>query len=90
MTTTALPRPAELTSLPHSGLSVAEFYSMHFMAAVFPLTAGILLYGWRAALAVILVEGGTACGIAVWRRIGPPLTISFLILTAYGSDFCWR
>jgi Na+-translocating ferredoxin:NAD+ oxidoreductase RnfD subunit len=71
MTTSLLPRPADLTSLPHSGLSVAEFYSMHFMAAVFPLTAGILLYGWRAAIAVILVEGGTACGIAVWRRIGP-------------------
>ena len=71
MTTSALPRPAELTSLPHSGLSVAEFYSMHFMAALFPLTAGVLLYGWRAAIAILLVCGGTAAGIAVWRRIRP-------------------
>jgi Na+-translocating ferredoxin:NAD+ oxidoreductase RnfD subunit len=71
MTTSALPRPAELTSLPHSGLSVTEFYSMHFMAAIFPLTAGILLYGWRAATAMLLVGGGTVAGIAVWKRIRP-------------------
>ena len=70
MTTTALPRPAELTALPHSGLSVPEFYSMHFMAALVPMTAGLLLYGYRAAVAIMLVGLGTAGGVAIWRRIG--------------------
>ncbi|HWE01036.1 MAG TPA: RnfABCDGE type electron transport complex subunit D [Tepidisphaeraceae bacterium] len=70
MTTAALPRPAEITALPHSGLSVAEFYSMHFMAALVPVTAGLLLYGWRAAVAMLLVGLGTTAGVAVWRRIG--------------------
>jgi hypothetical protein len=70
MTTTALPRPAEMTALPHSGLSVPEFYSMHFMAALLPLTAGLLLYGYRAALAMFLVGLGTASGVVIWRRIG--------------------
>ncbi len=71
MTTTALPRPAELTSLPHSGLSVRQFYSMHFMAALIPATAGLLFYGWRALAALLMVGAGTAIGVAVWRRIGP-------------------
>jgi len=71
MTTEALPRPAELASLPHSGLSVGEFYSMHFMGALIPLTAGLLVYGWRAAGTMLLVCGSTAVGVAAWRRIGP-------------------
>src|SRR5277367_3136557 len=70
MTTSALPRPAELTSLPHSGLSVGDFYKMHFLAAMLPLAAGLMLFGWRAAAAVMLVCGGAAAGIAIWRRIG--------------------
>lgn len=65
-----LPRPAELTPLPHSGLSVVEFYSMHFMAAVFPVTAGLLLFGWRAAATLFLVGIGAAGGVCIWRRIG--------------------
>jgi Na+-translocating ferredoxin:NAD+ oxidoreductase RnfD subunit len=44
---------------------------MHFMAAIFPLTAGVLLYGWRAATAVLLVGAGTAAGVGVWKRIRP-------------------
>jgi Na+-translocating ferredoxin:NAD+ oxidoreductase RnfD subunit len=58
-------------SLPHSGLSVAEFYSMHFLGALFPLTAGVTLYGWRALASILLVCGSAALGIAAWRRIGP-------------------
>jgi hypothetical protein len=43
---------------------------MHAMASVFPVVAGVMLYGWRAALAVILVVSGTGVGLAVWRRVG--------------------
>src|SRR5947209_6725711 len=57
--------------LPHSGMGVTQFYSMHFLGAVFPLTAGLLLHGWRAAAVVALVVGSAALAVAVWRRIGP-------------------
>ena len=40
------------------------------MATVFPLTAGLILFGWRAMIAVALVVGGAAVGLAVWKRIG--------------------
>lgn len=60
-----------MLSLPHSGLGVREFYSMHFLGALFPLTAGLLLYGWRAAGVVLMVCMSTILGIAIWRRIGP-------------------
>lgn len=59
-----------LAPRPHSGVTVAEFYSMHFMGAVFPLTAGVLLYGWRAMLLVGIVIGSTSLMILIWRRIG--------------------
>src|SRR5918999_345515 len=39
----------------HSGLGVGEYSAMHFMGALFPVSAGIMLYGWRAAWAVALV-----------------------------------
>ncbi len=69
--TQALQRPALLAPLPHSGVTVAEFYSMHFLGAVFPLTAGMLLYGWRAALLIGAVIISTSVTIFVWRQIGP-------------------
>ena len=60
-----------LAPLPHSGMGVTQFYSMHFLGAAIPLTAGLLLYGWRAAVVVALVVGSAAVAVAVWRRIGP-------------------
>src|SRR5204863_4902738 len=35
-----------------------------------PVVAGVMLYGWRAAMAVVLVVSGTALGLTVWRRVG--------------------
>jgi hypothetical protein len=40
------------------------------MATIFPLTAGLILYGWRAAIAIALVLIGSLAGLAVWGRIG--------------------
>ena len=56
---------------PRGGIDVAGFYLTHFMGAVFPLTAGLLLYGWRGALTVGTVVGSAALSVTVWRRIGP-------------------
>jgi hypothetical protein len=71
------PRPAGATAadppvaLPlHGDVGVRRFFTIHAMATVFPLTAGIILFGWRTILSVLLVVGGTAVGLAVWRRIG--------------------
>lgn len=69
--TQSISSPVLLAPRPHSGVTVAEFYSMHFMGAVFPLTAGVLLYGWRALLLVGIVIGSTTVMILIWRRIGP-------------------
>ena len=41
-----LPNPLKPTA--HSGLGVGEYSAMHFMGALFPATAGVMLYGWRA------------------------------------------
>jgi hypothetical protein len=48
-----LPNP--LPPVAHSGLAVPGYYLMHAMAALFPLTAGLMLYGWRAAWVVLAV-----------------------------------
>jgi Na+-translocating ferredoxin:NAD+ oxidoreductase RnfD subunit len=71
MTAGAVHVPVALPSQPlHSGLDVTQFHSMHIMAAIFPLTAGLLLYGWRAVVLFVLVVGSAALAIAAWRRIG--------------------
>lgn len=68
----ATPEPETLLApLPHSGMGVTQFYSMHFLGALFPLCAGLLLYGWRAAVVIAAVVGSAAVAVAVWRRIGP-------------------
>jgi Na+-translocating ferredoxin:NAD+ oxidoreductase RnfD subunit len=54
----------------HGEVGVRRFFIIHGMAAVFPLTAGVILFGWRAAIAVALVVIGTAMGLAVWKRVG--------------------
>ena len=57
-------------SLLHSGLSVRRFYAMHVQSAIFPVTAGALLYGWRGLLVLGAVLLSTVLAIAIWRRIG--------------------
>ncbi len=63
-------RPASVTPLSHSGITVAGFYSMHLLGIALPLTAGVLLYGWRALIVIGGVLASTLAAVAVWRRIG--------------------
>lgn len=60
----------DLPDVPHSGVTVRRFFVLHLMATLFPITAGITLYGWRAMLVLAGVVGAAAAGVLVWRRIG--------------------
>jgi Na+-translocating ferredoxin:NAD+ oxidoreductase RnfD subunit len=62
----ALPQPAVV----HSGATVDRYYAQHFQGSVFPLAAGLLLYGWRAMVAVAVVVAAAAAATLVWRQIG--------------------
>jgi Na+-translocating ferredoxin:NAD+ oxidoreductase RnfD subunit len=62
-----LPRTQWIT---HSGMHVSNFVAMHILGAVFPLSAGLLLYGWRALGVIVGVCASTAFGLALWRRVG--------------------
>ena len=76
------PSPLEYTSLPpksplwpqvdltHSGIDVSKYTSMHVLGALFPVTAGLMVYGWRALVALLLVVGSAAFGVLLWRRVG--------------------
>lgn len=55
---------------PRLGASVEWLAALQFVGAVFPLAAGLLLYGWRAAGAVATVVGATYVTAKVWQRIG--------------------
>jgi Na+-translocating ferredoxin:NAD+ oxidoreductase RnfD subunit len=57
-------------SLIHSGVSVRGFYVMHALGASVPLVAGVSLYGWRAAAAVVTVVGAAALALLAWRNVG--------------------
>jgi Na+-translocating ferredoxin:NAD+ oxidoreductase RnfD subunit len=54
----------------HSGGTVERYYAQHFQGAVFPLAAGLLLYGWRSLIVVAVVMASAAAAAAVWRRVG--------------------
>lgn len=43
---------------------------MHWFAAIFPVTAGITLYGWRAAVVIAGLLASVLIATAIWRRIG--------------------
>src|SRR5437764_10889 len=57
-------------SLGHSGTTVERYYLLHVFGASFPIVAGLLFYGWRAALAMIAVLLAAGGSLIVWRRIG--------------------
>src|SRR5665213_1824374 len=57
-------------ALPRGAVGVGAYYLAHFLAAVFPVTAGLLLYGWRAAAVIGIVVGVTIAATAIWRDIG--------------------
>lgn len=71
MTQTLPTRPVLVSSVPSGGIGVGGFYSTFFLGALFPTTAGIILYGWHAIVATLAVVGSTALAVAFWRRIGP-------------------
>ena len=69
--TASAPTPLLAGSQPRGGIGVSGFYLAHFLGAVFPATAGLLLYGWRAMAVLAGVMGCTMAATYVWRRIGP-------------------
>jgi Na+-translocating ferredoxin:NAD+ oxidoreductase RnfD subunit len=76
------PSPLEYSGLPpksppwlrvdltHSGIDVSKYTSMHVLGALFPVTAGLMLYGWRALGVLLLVVASAAVGVFLWRRVG--------------------
>ena len=62
--------PPSLVRLLHSRVTVGRYHAMHFLGALFPLTAGVMLYGWRAAVGILVVVLSAWAAQAVWRRVG--------------------
>src|SRR4051812_7438554 len=52
------------------GRNFPRFYIVHMLGSVFPLTAGAILYGWRAMAVLLLALGSTLLFTAIWQRIG--------------------
>lgn len=71
MTQTLAARPAIAAPVPRGGVGVTGFYLSHFLGAVIPLIAGLVLYGRYGAAVVAAVMGSAAVAVVVWRRIGP-------------------
>jgi len=71
MTQAASMRPVLAAPVSRRGVGVSGFYLAHFLAALLPLTAGLLLYGWRGAAVVAAVAGSAAAAVAAWWHIGP-------------------
>jgi Na+-translocating ferredoxin:NAD+ oxidoreductase RnfD subunit len=63
--------PQSSERLLHSGMTVGRYFGMHFLGALFPLTAGLMLYGWRAAAVVGAVVLSALAAAGLWRNIGP-------------------
>src|SRR5688500_1754508 len=63
------PAPAAARSV-HSGFDFAHYFSMHVLGGAFPLSAGLLLYGWRALSTIALIGASAAIALAQWRRVG--------------------
>lgn len=63
-------RPNEPAALIHSGLTTRAYRRLQIVATAFPLSAGILLYGWRAAGATALLWMTMLLAAAVWKRAG--------------------
>src|SRR5258706_714041 len=52
------------------GRNFPRFYIVHIVGSVFPLTAGAILYGWRAMAVLLLALASTLFFTLVWQRIG--------------------
>jgi hypothetical protein len=51
--------------------ALGQYYLLRLMGAIFPLAAGLLLYGWRALGLVVLLALSALSAVWVWRKIGP-------------------
>ncbi len=67
--TAHLRAPAPLRLL-HSSVDVHGFFATHLQATIFPATAGVLFYGWRALLLMSGVVASTGLALLLWRRVG--------------------
>jgi Na+-translocating ferredoxin:NAD+ oxidoreductase RnfD subunit len=56
--------------LGHSGISIVRYYFTHIFGALFPLAAGLLLYGWRSGLVIVAVILPAMGALYLWRRVG--------------------
>jgi Na+-translocating ferredoxin:NAD+ oxidoreductase RnfD subunit len=54
----------------HSGIRVPTFLVLQILATLFPLTAGLAVYGWRAAGSAAAVVVSAVGTLAILRRIG--------------------
>ncbi len=66
----------------HTGFNVARYHITHVFGGLFPLLAGVLVFGWRAVVTVVMVIAVTLLAGLVWRRIktcGQPLRPSQLL-----------
>jgi Na+-translocating ferredoxin:NAD+ oxidoreductase RnfD subunit len=54
----------------HTGFNVARYHTTHVFGALFPLLAGVLVFGWRALFSVLIVVAATMVAGFIWRRIG--------------------
>src|SRR5258707_13588578 len=52
------------------GRNFPRFYIVHMLGSVFPLTAGAILYGWRAMAVLLLGFASTLVFTVLWQRIG--------------------
>jgi Na+-translocating ferredoxin:NAD+ oxidoreductase RnfD subunit len=53
-----------------SGIGVSRFYITLMLGAGFPAVTGLLLYGWRALLVLLVILPTTFAAYVAWRRIG--------------------
>lgn len=63
---TAAPLPADALRRGHVG----RFYLLYMLGALFPLSTGLALYGWRGIAVIAVVVAGALMTALVWRRIG--------------------
>jgi Na+-translocating ferredoxin:NAD+ oxidoreductase RnfD subunit len=66
----AAPERAGARRMLHSGLDASSFVTLHTYGALFPVCAGLLVYGWRALGAIAVVVLASASGVWAWQRIG--------------------
>jgi Na+-translocating ferredoxin:NAD+ oxidoreductase subunit D len=71
MTQTAVKLRSVVTPSPlHSGICVPMFLSIQIIAVLFPLTAGVAVYGWRALGTVAVVVTSAMGAMSVLRLVG--------------------